>query len=573
MKNLQIKRIIQHSFLTFQLAFFVLLFTHRLGAQPYVGEIRLFAGNFAPNGWLFCDGQLLPISENDVLFTLIGTTYGGDGQATFQLPDLRGRAALHQGTGSSGNTYFIGEQGGLEQVTLNTSQIPNHSHSLTFNAAKGESVNPVLNFPARNSAGVVQYGELSNENASTSILGASGGNQPHENMQPYLAVNYIISLYGIFPSQSKDGSGIDYKLLKPDSSIDNYDQTRGADPFISEILIFPFSYVPRGYAACNGQLLPINQNQVLFALLGTTFGGNGQTTFALPDLRGRVPVGVGSSGNWTLGQWSGSETETLLSSHLPAHNHSFNAVNSEGNSNNPAGNLLAISSTDIPSFSSISSGSNVDGIAATGGSQPHENRQPYLTLNYCIALQGIFPSYSKDFESPEQTRGADSFVGEIMIMPINFTPQGYASCSGQLMPISQNTALFSLLGTNYGGNGMTTFGLPNLQGRVAIHKGHGPGLSLYNLGETGGTESVQLLVTEMPSHTHNLKVSTSSISDSPLGFVFGPFPGSFSNSPANITLNALTVSTSAAAIPHNNIMPSLGINFFIATQGIFPPRP
>jgi len=576
MKNLQIKRIIQHSFLTFQLVFFVLLFTNRLSAQPYVGEIRIFAGNFAPSGWLFCDGQLLSIAENEMLFLLIGTTYGGDGQTTFQLPDLRGRAALHQGTGPGLITYTIGQQGGVEEVTLTTNQIPNHSHNLAYNAAKGESVNPASNFPARNSAGASQYGELSNDNAHASTLGVSGGNQPHENRQPYLTVNYIISLYGVYPSQSKDGSGTDYKLLNPDGTIEKFEPTRSSNPFLSEILIFPFSYTPRGYAACNGQLLPINQNQALFTLLGTNYGGNGTTNFALPDIRGRVPVGVGTGNGtaWTLGQRSGSETETLLSSHLPAHNHSFNAVNSEGNSNNPAGNVLAVSSTDIPSFSAISSGSNVDGIASAGGSQAHENRQPYLTLNYCIAIQGIYPSQSKDSDSPPAVnRGSDPFVGEIMIMPINFTPRGYASCSGQLIEISQNTALFSLLGTNYGGNGQSTFGIPDLRGRLAIHEGQGPGLSAYYLGETGGAESVLLTASQMPSHSHSLKVATSSISDSPKGYVFGSFPGGFSNSNANITLNGQTVSTSAAAIPHNNIMPSLGMGFFIATQGIYPPRP
>ncbi len=244
MKNLQIKRIIQHSMFTIKLAVFILLSTFRLAAQdPYVGEIRIFAGNFAPNGWMFCDGQLLSISEHSALFSLIGTIYGGDGQTTFQLPDLRGRAALHQGTGPGGSPYIIGQQGGVEQVTLTTNQIPNHSHSLMFNAAKGESVNPASNFPARNSAGAVQYGELSNENANASTLGASGGNQPHENRQPYLALNYIISLYGVFPSQSKDGSGTEYKLLNPDGTIVNFEPTAGNIPFLSEILIFPFSFL------------------------------------------------------------------------------------------------------------------------------------------------------------------------------------------------------------------------------------------------------------------------------------------------------------------------------------------
>src|SRR3954467_11489988 len=117
-------------------------------AQPYVGEIRMFAGSFAPAGWAFCAGQLMPISENDVLFTLIGTTYGGDGQETFGLPDLQGRVPLHQGTGPTGTTYVIGEKAGVEAVTLTMQQIPVHNHAFLASTGSGTSSTPVGNIPA-----------------------------------------------------------------------------------------------------------------------------------------------------------------------------------------------------------------------------------------------------------------------------------------------------------------------------------------------------------------------------------------------------------------------------------------
>src|SRR5881394_26425 len=120
-------------------------------AQPYVGEIRMFAGNFAPNGWMFCEGQTLPISENTVLFQLIGTTYGGDGQTTFNLPDLRGRLPLHQGTGPNGRTFTIGEFAGVESVTLTTSQIPSHTHGFVGTTNPGGTTNPPTNLVAQNS--------------------------------------------------------------------------------------------------------------------------------------------------------------------------------------------------------------------------------------------------------------------------------------------------------------------------------------------------------------------------------------------------------------------------------------
>lgn len=171
-------------------------------AQPYVGEIRLFAGNFAPAGWMMCDGQLLPISENDVLFQLIGTTYGGDGQSTFALPNLQSRVPIHQGTGPSGTTYILAETGGVESVTLTTQQIPIHTHPLFCRKNAGASTADPANAIWTNSD-VMQYSNA----APNAVMGTpgmltdiSGGSQPHDNMIPFLCINYIISLFGIFPS-------------------------------------------------------------------------------------------------------------------------------------------------------------------------------------------------------------------------------------------------------------------------------------------------------------------------------------------------------------------------------------
>lgn len=172
-------------------------------AQPYVGEIRMFAGNFPPAGWMFCDGSTLSIAENEVLFQLIGTTYGGDGQETFQLPNLASRVPIHMGTGPDGTTYTIGEMAGVEQVTLTTQQIPNHTHAvLAGNAASSQMPGGAIFAPATSAqAGVKMYGVDTplvslNPNSVTQV----GGNQPHENCQPFLCINFIISLYGIFPS-------------------------------------------------------------------------------------------------------------------------------------------------------------------------------------------------------------------------------------------------------------------------------------------------------------------------------------------------------------------------------------
>ena len=170
---------------------------------PYVGEIRMFAGNFPPNGWLFCQGQLLPISENETLFQLIGTTYGGDGQETFRLPDLSSRVPIHMGTGPDGTTYQLGEMAGTESETLSTQQIPNHSHALIASTAAGTAVTPVGNVLAATGGGIALYYEgLPNGNLSAQSVTPAGGSQSHDNTQPFLCINFIISLYGVFPSQT-----------------------------------------------------------------------------------------------------------------------------------------------------------------------------------------------------------------------------------------------------------------------------------------------------------------------------------------------------------------------------------
>ncbi len=167
---------------------------------PFVGEIRMFGGSFAPVGWAFCQGQLLAISENETLFNLIGTTYGGDGQSTFALPDLRGRVPVHMGTSSaSGGTYVLGQTGGVENVTLTTSQIPPHSHVPQAAAAAGSQASPSNNVWA-GSTNLPYSQSAPAAGMAADAIGSTGGSQPHDNMIPYLVVNFIISLFGIFPS-------------------------------------------------------------------------------------------------------------------------------------------------------------------------------------------------------------------------------------------------------------------------------------------------------------------------------------------------------------------------------------
>lgn len=172
-------------------------------SQPYIGEIRMFGGNFPPSGWMFCEGQLLPISEYDTLFNLIGTTYGGDGQSTFALPDMRGRVPLHFGTGAGLSGRALAETDGVETVTLTTAQMPAHTHAVAASLNQASNTATAATGVPGNTSGTNVYGLMGMPGPMASgALGQAGGTDPHTNMAPYLCVSFIISLFGIFPSQT-----------------------------------------------------------------------------------------------------------------------------------------------------------------------------------------------------------------------------------------------------------------------------------------------------------------------------------------------------------------------------------
>ncbi len=167
----------------------------------YIGQIMAFGGNFAPQGWAFCDGSLLPISQYDALFSLIGTTFGGDGQTTFALPDLRGRAPLHQGQGPGLSNYVLGQSGGAQEVTLTVGQLPSHSHPAMGNSGAGTSASPSGAVWAGSPVAIYGAGAAANVAMSATAISSSGGGQPHDNMLPFVTLSFCIALEGIYPSQ------------------------------------------------------------------------------------------------------------------------------------------------------------------------------------------------------------------------------------------------------------------------------------------------------------------------------------------------------------------------------------
>lgn len=171
-------------------------------SEPFIGEIRMFAGNFAPRGWAFCNGQLMPINQNAALFSILGTTYGGDGRITFALPDLRGRVPIHAGQGAGLSSYPLGSRGGSEHVTLTTEQLPAHGHALLASDGEGDQRSPANHTLAVPEESPIYSASEPIVRMSNGAIAPTGNGQPHENRQPYLAVNYIIALVGIFPSRS-----------------------------------------------------------------------------------------------------------------------------------------------------------------------------------------------------------------------------------------------------------------------------------------------------------------------------------------------------------------------------------
>ncbi len=171
-------------------------------SEPFVGEIRMFAGNFAPSGWAFCDGQLLAVSQNDALFSLLGTVYGGDGRTTFGLPDMRGRVPVHPGSGPGLTPRQQGERSGSERVTVVASQMPSHRHTLQASLEGATEINPQAKVTAQSPTGDI-YGNIETlENLSPQSVTSFGGSQSHDNVMPFLCIHFIIALFGVYPSRN-----------------------------------------------------------------------------------------------------------------------------------------------------------------------------------------------------------------------------------------------------------------------------------------------------------------------------------------------------------------------------------
>ena len=338
--------------------------------DQFVGEVRFFAGTFDPVEWEFCDGQPRLIADFPDLFTIIGTTYGGDGITTFATPDLRGRTPIHVG-----NSHTLGETGGAESVTLTTQQLPLHNHPYTAATNPASVASPSGTLNAESSQINMFIADDPGQSLAQNALTPIGGSQPHENMQPFLAMTALIA------------SALD---PTPDTS-----------PLLGELRIFPqvSQMPPAGWALCDGQILPLSQNTALFSLLGTFYGGDGKSTFALPNLQGAIPIGDGQGPGLSerfIGETSGQETVTLLASETPIHTHAVRVSQDFGDIATPQPGESLAKAVGGQSYQTNTVANIVNMapqvIPPVGSDLPHTNLMPYVAMRWCIALQGQFPT-------------------------------------------------------------------------------------------------------------------------------------------------------------------------------------
>lgn len=510
-----------------------------------IGEIRMVCFEDVPPGWARCDGSLVEIAAHRALFEVIGTTYGGDGVTTFALPDLRGRVPL-----AEDDRHPLGERGGAERIALESGQLPAHTHAVSAAAARARDLLPngcLLAVVPRKI-----YGEpVALTALSARSVAASGGGEPHENRQPYLALWFVISL----------GPGAGHE----------------SRPFAGEVAMLAGGEAPAGFKPCDGQLLPAAEYETLSALLGARFGGDGERTFALPDLRGRVPLGCGeveSLGRYRLGDTGGAEAVALTPGELATHSHPFHASRATGTEVDPAGRVLAQSASwhiyrpnvpDDPMHAAAVAPSC--GIVPEAGSasgpvaRPHDNMMPYRCLNLVMSLTGRSP---RDATPGREAGGPPP--GRIRLLAGGDVPPGHEPCDGRLLPIAGHERLFAVLGVTHGGDGRTTFALPDLRGRVPIHRGRGPGLTGRTLGEIGGAESVALSVEQVPRHAHALTgTHCPAVIGEPEGRSMAQ-AGYQSRADQRVELAEQALGSTGEGQGHGNLQPYLSLRFVIAAR-------
>ena len=366
------------------------------------------------------------------------------------------------------------------------------------------------------------------------------------------------------------------------------------DQFLGEIRLFGFPKTPVGWLPCSGGDVAISQNPPLFSLIGFTYGGDGSQLFKVPDLRGRVPISMGSGPNlppYDLGQAGGAETVKLDLSTLATHGHPLNSSYSLGSTatpgstvhlataatgGNPGGPLYAQPQFSVP-FVTMAPAS----IGPAGGDGAHANIMPSLVANFCIATTGTYPTADAD-SVDEAAAKPEPYMGEIQAFAFNFGPNGinnggWLPCDGRLLSVEDYNTLFKLIGNAYGGDGVTGFRLPDFNGRIPLSQGAGPGLTPRAVGEHFGAAAVSLSAQEMPTHGHPLQLGVANAQGAnagPMGpglsVALNPAFNGFVDPPTDTNLATTAVLEAGNGAPHDNNQPTLALWYCICIAGKIP---
>ncbi|AWV98728.1 phage tail protein [Arcticibacterium luteifluviistationis] len=515
----------------------------------HLGEIKIVAFNFIPINYVLCDGRRLKKTSNHQLHLIVGDkyTYDNSDDTTFAIPDLRNRFVLQPETSNG-----LGVKKGADEIVLSMEQMPEHNHnvSLEVDNISGSSepvISPKDAF-LNNQAGVFS----TEPSTDTFLAGISqnnvGNSQPIQIKNAHVKMVYAMCIQND-PNEGTIGEIKIWPNAKTDGSL-------GA--------------IPNGWRLCNGDLLASSQNSALYSIIGYHYGGSiARNEFKLPDFRNRFATGITRSEK--VGATGGKTNIRLDKNNLPPHNHSVKLGVNNNTDSTPHTQLPnnAFINSNAGTFSEeISSLATLGGISQEdkGSYEDIDVTNPSLGLNYIICTQGIFPSAGSN-------GGGEGVLGEIILFAgFRARFSNYILCSGQKISISSNQALFSLLGTSYGGNGSSNFDLPDLRNKIPLCVS-----KLVEVGKSGGANTIKLTSENLPAHNHNVQLAANhgadgrrvNISDSIL------------NKDAGMFSTKETENTYLAGIKEHEFVgqeidirnPFLGINYLICINGTFPIRP
>ena len=550
-----------------------------------LGEVRWFANvgclETPPAGFVRCDGRLLLIAEYPDLYSLLGTTYGGDGVTTFGVPDLIGSVVLGTDTlNPSGQptAYPLGQAGGQVAVALTAGTVPAHGHDCVGQTTAGDSSSAVEGaLPGVTTIKV--YGGGSQVGLAPPAVTPTAPGDPHPNLQPYLPLTPCIVASGLYPSECSPRAGLRAPFTP--------DPVTG---IVGEVRIMAGSAMPTNCTPCDGRALLISDYQLLFSVIGHTYdtGPVSPGLFQVPDLRGRVPLGsdgVGPNANYPLGVMGGVETVALSAAQGASHDHSWLATTATATATSPGAALFAATQTNsygLPGQAVLVPLADDFVLPSCGASDgeptdPHPNVMPGVAMTYVITDTGVLPA--------QASAGMDACIGEVRAFAAGAPADIWLPCDGRALAstATANQLLGAVIGALYGGASYPAdFQVPSLSGQTVIGAGAGVGLTPRTLGQAYGSATVTLLPSQYPAHDHSAFVlpnqASSTLAKTPANTrLMCRTPGTSVWVSEPLAANNVTMAPGMLGATggggHDNMQPYLALNYAICLSSDYFPVP